>query len=69
MFKYDKKVTENGNSARKNVTLMDFKERALSRSWKSEQVGFYENSQVFIFAYTYAFVGIFCNWIFFSKKS
>ena len=68
MFKYDKKVTENGNSARKNVTLMDFKERALSRSWKSEQVGFYENSQVFIFAYT-CVCGYFLQLDLFSKKS
>ena len=54
--------------SKNNVTLMDFKGSALRNSWIFVNVGFYETSQVIIFAYTWVFVGIFGKWIFFKKN-
>ena len=53
--------------SKNNVTLMDFKGRALRNSWIFVNVGFYETSQVLIFAYARVFVGIFGKWIFLKK--
>ena len=54
--------------SKNNVTLMDFKGRSLRNSWIFVNVGFYESSQVPIFAYTWVFVGIFGRSIFLKKS-
>ena len=45
---------------------MDFRGKALRNSWIFVNVGFYETSQILIFAYAWVFVGILSNG--FKKK-